>query len=94
MQVIGVLDEKYGERVGACIKLKVEYYIEESDMRKYFKGRLSFYKVPEYIRFVDDYPMTASGNIQKYKLREWVVGTKRKSSGSQKLVLNRFTQKA
>lgn len=70
VQVIGVPDAKYGEKVAACIKLKEGFSLTAEELRQYCRDKLSFYKIPEYFFFVDDYPMTASGKIQKYKLRE------------------------
>jgi len=70
VQVIGVPDEKYGEKVAACIKLKEGYKVTGEQLREFCQDKLSYYKIPEYYFFVDEYPMTASGKIQKYKLRE------------------------
>ncbi|MDX8360540.1 AMP-binding protein [Cytobacillus sp. IB215316] len=73
VQVIGIPDEKYGEKVAACIKVKEGRTITEEDVKSFCTGKLAFYKIPEYIQFVNDYPMTASGKIQKYKLRKQVT---------------------
>ncbi|TLS39372.1 AMP-binding protein [Pseudalkalibacillus caeni] len=70
VQVIGVPDEKYGERVAACIQKKEGSTLTEEELLSYCKGKIAKYKIPEYIFFVDEYPMTASGKIQKYKLRK------------------------
>ncbi|WML44387.1 AMP-binding protein [Neobacillus sp. PS3-40] len=72
VQVVGIPDAKYGERVAACIQVKEGYPLSEEDVKDFCRGKLAFYKIPEYIMFVDHYPMTASGKIQKYKLREQV----------------------
>ncbi|MGM0922223.1 MAG: AMP-binding protein [Bacillota bacterium] len=72
VQVIGVPDEKYGEKVAACIVPKEGVTLTAEDIKAFCKGQLSHYKIPEYYYFVKDYPMTASGKIQKYKLREQV----------------------
>ncbi|MDQ0247199.1 fatty-acyl-CoA synthase/long-chain acyl-CoA synthetase [Bacillus fengqiuensis] len=74
IQVIGTPDEKYGEKVMACIKLKEGRTLSQEDIRAFCKGQLSHYKIPEYIMFVDNFPMTASGKIQKYKLKEQAIG--------------------
>lgn len=74
VQVIGTPDEKYGEKVMACIKLKEGTTLSQQDIREFCEGQLSHYKIPEYILFVDSFPMTASGKIQKYKLKEQAVG--------------------
>ncbi|MFK3958398.1 AMP-binding protein [Guptibacillus hwajinpoensis] len=73
VQVIGVPDEKYGEKVVACIQLKEKGAVNASDILLYCEGKIARYKVPAHIFFVDEYPMTASGKIQKYKLRESAV---------------------
>lgn len=70
VQVIGVPDETFGEKVAACIQLKEKQQLSKEDILAYCKGKISKFKIPEYIFFMDDYPMTASGKIQKYKLRE------------------------
>lgn len=72
VQVIGVPDERYGEKVAACIVPKEGVTLTAEDIKAFCKGQLSHYKIPEYYYFVKDYPMTASGKIQKYKLREQV----------------------
>ncbi|MDO8964919.1 MAG: AMP-binding protein, partial [Coriobacteriia bacterium] len=70
VQVVGVPDEKYGEVVGAFIVRADGSDIGEGDVQEYTRARLARYKCPKYVFFVDTYPMTASGKIQKYKLRE------------------------
>jgi fatty-acyl-CoA synthase len=70
VQVVGVADAKYGEVVGAFIKRFEGSEITEGDVQEYTRARLARYKCPKYVFFVDDYPQTASGKIQKYKLRE------------------------
>lgn len=70
VQVIGVPDEKYGEEVMAWIIPKPGAQLTQQDIREYCKGKISRHKIPRYFQFTKDYPMTASGKIQKYKLRE------------------------
>jgi fatty-acyl-CoA synthase len=70
VQVVGVPDAKYGEVVGAFIKRFDGSQISESDVQEYTRARLARYKCPKYVFFVDEFPQTASGKIQKYKLRE------------------------
>ena len=70
VQVIGVPDEKYGEEVMAWVIPKPGAQVSEQDIREYCKGKISRHKIPRYFQFTEDYPMTASGKIQKYKLRE------------------------
>jgi fatty-acyl-CoA synthase len=72
-QVVGIPDKKYGEIVGAFVILKKGADLTEDDIRDYASSRISRYKVPKHIFFVDNYPLTASGKIQKYKLRELAV---------------------
>ena len=57
-------------RVGAFVILKPDVQLEPEDVKDYCRGQIARYKIPKYIAFVDAYPMTASGKIQKYKLRE------------------------
>jgi fatty-acyl-CoA synthase len=70
IQVIGVPDEKFGEEVMAWIILKDGETATAEEIKEYCKGRISKHKIPRYIEFTDSYPMTASGKIQKYRLRE------------------------
>jgi fatty-acyl-CoA synthase len=70
VQIVGVPDAKYGEVVGAFIQRFAGSDITEGDVQEYTRARLARYKAPKYVFFVDSYPMTASGKIQKYKLRD------------------------
>jgi fatty-acyl-CoA synthase len=70
VQVVGVPSRKYGEEVGAFVILKDGYEYAPEDVRDYCRGKIARYKTPKYIHFIDKYPITASGKIQKYKLRE------------------------
>ncbi|TQR37640.1 AMP-binding protein [Brevibacillus brevis] len=70
VQIVGVPDVKYGEQVLACIRVKPHETLSEDEVRDYCEGKIAHYKIPRYIQFVDEYPMTASGKIQKFKLRE------------------------
>jgi len=69
-QVVGVPDAKYGEVVGAFVRRKAGSDITEGDVQEYARARMARYKAPKYVFFVDEFPMTASGKIQKYKLRD------------------------
>jgi fatty-acyl-CoA synthase len=73
VQVIGVPDEKYGEEVMAWIRLKEGVTATAEEIRDYCLTRISRQKVPRYIEFCTEYPMTASGKIQKFKLREQAI---------------------
>jgi len=70
VQVVGVKSRKYGEEVGAFVILKPDVQMEPEDVQDFCRGQIARYKIPKYIAFVDAFPMTASGKIQKYKLRE------------------------
>ena len=70
VEVVGVASPKYGEEVGAFIKKRLGAELTEDDVIDFCRGKIARFKVPKYIFFVDDYPMTASGKIQKYKLRQ------------------------
>ncbi|HNW53723.1 MAG TPA: AMP-binding protein, partial [Bacteroidales bacterium] len=70
VEVAGVPSPKYGEQVGAFIKTRPGIELTEEDVMDFCRGKIARYKIPKYVFFVDDFPMTASGKIQKYKLRE------------------------
>jgi fatty-acyl-CoA synthase len=70
IQVAAVPSEKYGEEVGAFVILNEGANLEPSDIQDFCRGKISRYKIPRYVHFIDQYPMTASGKIQKYKLTE------------------------
>jgi fatty-acyl-CoA synthase len=70
VQVIGVPDAKLGETVGAWIKLKNDEAATEDEIREFCRGKIAHYKIPQYIRFVDNFPMTVTGKIQKFRMRE------------------------
>ncbi len=73
VEVVGVASEKYGEEVGAFIKRKSGSQLREEDVVDFCRGKIARYKIPKYIFFVGEFPMTASGKIQKYKLREMAL---------------------
>jgi AMP-binding enzyme. len=75
VQVIGVPDQKYGEEVFAYVILKddIEEIPTEEEMVQFVKNGLSRFKAPRYIRYIDNYPMTANGKIQKFKLRQIAI---------------------
>jgi len=70
VQVAGVPSEKYGEEVGAFIILHEGVDMQTSDVREYCKDKISRYKIPKYVFFINEFPMTGSGKIQKFKLKE------------------------
>jgi fatty-acyl-CoA synthase len=69
-QVVGVPDAKYGEVVGAFIRRSAACDMSASDVQEFARARMARYKVPKHVFFIDEYPLTASGKVQKYKLRE------------------------
>lgn len=70
VQVVGIPDEKYGEIVGAFVIKEDDSDLTEEDVRDYARERIARYKVPKHVFFVDEFPLTASGKIQKYILSE------------------------
>ncbi|MCE5344097.1 MAG: AMP-binding protein [Eubacteriales bacterium] len=73
VQVVGVPDEKYGEEVCACVIFKDGCSATERELIDFVRAGLSRYKSPRYMLVMEEFPMTASGKIQKYKLREMGV---------------------
>ncbi len=73
VQVVGIPDKKYGEEVMAWVILREGAKATEDDIRAFCEGNISRHKIPRHIAFVDEYPMTASGKIQKFKLKEYAV---------------------
>jgi len=73
VQVYGIPDRKYGEQVMAAVILKKGAEMTEDEVRDFCKGKIANFKVPRYVNFVTSYPMTASGKIQKFKLREMAI---------------------
>ncbi|MDN7229042.1 AMP-binding protein [Planococcus sp. N064] len=70
VQVVGVPDPKYGEELMAWVILKEGQQLSSEELHEYCQGKISRHKIPRYIEFTKEYPMTASGKIQKFKLRE------------------------
>lgn len=70
VQVAGIPSPKYGEAVGAFIILQEGAQITDADVRDFCRNKISRYKIPKYIFFVNSFPMTGSGKIQKFKLKE------------------------
>jgi fatty-acyl-CoA synthase len=71
--VFGVPDPFYGEEIAAWIELHAGETINESVLRDYCKERLAHFKVPKYIRLVDEFPMTVTGKLQKFRMREMMI---------------------
>jgi fatty-acyl-CoA synthase len=70
VQVVGIPSEKYGEEVAAFIMVKPREELTKEEVVAFCRDQISYHKIPQHIYFVDQYPTTASGKIQKYKLRE------------------------
>ncbi|MDO6545898.1 AMP-binding protein [Pseudoalteromonas carrageenovora] len=68
--IFGISDEKYGEEVCAWIQPKEDAILDEQAIRAFLKDKLAYFKMPRYIRFVESYPMTVTGKLQKFKMRE------------------------
>jgi fatty-acyl-CoA synthase len=73
VQVLGLPDERLGETVLAWIRLKAEESATEDEIREFCRGKIAHFKIPQYIRFVDAFPMTVTGKIQKYRIRQFEV---------------------
>jgi fatty-acyl-CoA synthase len=70
VQVIGVPSSKYGEEVMAWIKLKPGAMVTAEELREYCNGKIAYFKIPAHFKFTDAFPMTVTGKIQKFKMRE------------------------
>ena len=73
VQVVGIPNARLGEIVAAWVRLKPGVEATEEEIRGFCQGQIAYYKVPEHVRFVDDFPATLSGKIQKYKIREFEI---------------------
>jgi fatty-acyl-CoA synthase len=73
VQVIGVPDEKYGEEIMAWVKLRPGAQVDGDALRAFCHGKIASYKIPRYWKFVDSFPMTVTGKVQKFKMREVAV---------------------
>ena len=73
VQCVGVPDAKYGEELCACIILRPGTQATSEDIRAFCDGQIAYYKIPRYVRFVEEFPMTVTGKIQKYLLRQQVA---------------------
>ncbi|MGA2752665.1 MAG: AMP-binding protein [Terracidiphilus sp.] len=73
VQVIGIPNERLGEIVVAWIRLRPGVEATEEEIRDFCQGQIAYYKIPEHVRFVEEFPATLSGKIQKYKMREFEI---------------------
>lgn len=69
-QVIGAYDEVYGEEICACIQLSDNKELTKNELIDYCKNKIAHFKIPRYVHFIDEYPKTTSGKIQKFRLKE------------------------
>jgi fatty-acyl-CoA synthase len=70
VQVVGIPDDKYGEEIAAWVKCHPGHEVDAEHLREYCKGRIAHFKVPRHFVFVDDFPMTVTGKVQKFRMRE------------------------
>jgi len=77
VQVVGLPDERLGETVLAWVKLKGGETATEEEIRDFCRGRLAHYKVPQYVKVVDAFPMTLSGKVQKYRIRQQEIAERK-----------------
>ena len=73
VQVFGIPDERYGEIVCAWVQLKQNATLNEEDVKSFCRDQITHFKVPSLVRFVDEFPMTVTGKIQKFKMRETMI---------------------
>ncbi|HEX4894674.1 MAG TPA: AMP-binding protein [Hyphomicrobiaceae bacterium] len=73
VQVFGVPDQRYGEELCAWVKLRPGSSLSDADIKAFCQGQIAHYKVPRHVRFVDEFPMTVTGKIQKFVMRERMV---------------------
>jgi len=71
--VFGIPDERLGERVAAWVRLRSRDSVEPEAIRNFCRGQIAYFKIPEHVRFVDAFPMTANGKVQKYLMRSFEV---------------------
>jgi fatty-acyl-CoA synthase len=73
VQVVGLPDQRLSEVACACVVLKEGYQATSEDIISFCRGKLAGFKIPRHVLFMEDYPMTASGKVQKFRLREMVI---------------------
>jgi fatty-acyl-CoA synthase len=73
VQVVGIPNARLGEIVMAWVRLRPGAEATEEEIKSFCQGQIAYYKIPEHVRFVDDFPATLSGKIQKYKIREFEI---------------------
>jgi fatty-acyl-CoA synthase len=73
VQVVGVPDDHYGEEILACVVPRPGASPSEDEIRDYCRGKIAHFKVPRYVKLVEEFPMTVTGKVQKYKLRDAAI---------------------
>jgi fatty-acyl-CoA synthase len=73
VQIVGVPDQRFGEELVAWIQLREGASLDEEAVKEFCRGRIAHFKVPRYVRFTNEYPLTATGKVQKFKLREAAI---------------------
>jgi fatty-acyl-CoA synthase len=73
VSVIGVPDERYGEEIMAWVQLREGSSLSDEELREFCRGKIAHFKVPRYVEIVDEFPMTITGKVQKFKMREIAV---------------------
>jgi fatty-acyl-CoA synthase len=82
VEVVGVPDKKFGEEIAAFVKLAEGEQATVDEIRDFCRGKLSHFKIPRYVRFVDEFPMTVTGKVQKFILREQMAKELELDSGT------------
>ena len=70
MQVVGVPDERLGETVVAWVRLRPGHTVDPEQVRAFCRDKIAHFKIPEFVRVVDAFPMTVTGKVQKFRIRE------------------------
>jgi fatty-acyl-CoA synthase len=70
VHVVGLPDERLGETVLAWVRLKPDQEMTAEEVREFCRGRIAYFKVPQYVRFVESFPLTITGKVQKFRIRE------------------------
>jgi fatty-acyl-CoA synthase len=73
VQVIGVPDERYGEELMAWVIPRGAATLDADQLREFCHGKIAHYKIPRYVKLVDEFPMTVTGKVQKFKMREQAI---------------------
>ncbi len=73
VQIVGVPDTFFGEEVCACIRLRSGAVVSQEELREFCRGQIAHYKVPRHVQFVDEFPMTVTGKVQKHVLRDLMI---------------------